>query len=137
MEDHELGAAIQEALQGSATACEKLSGFTLEAANLLRAGEVKEGNELLAQILGDLGTLVGLLADVEASGKLADETREKKIREVAEECREMLDQLKTVQEAQESQDWVYLADVLEYELAERVGAWDGFLRDLSGHIRTD
>ena len=43
----------------------------------------------------------------------------------------MADLLNMAVNAQQSQDWVFLADILEYEFSQKLGSWDGLFRGLS------
>jgi hypothetical protein len=122
---------ILETLRGAAEACEALSGFTLEAAGHLRSGEIQEGNELLSGIVDDFSQLVGLLMDVRQFDAFGDEGEHKATENLETETQAMADLLKMAVEAQESQDWVFLADILEYEFPERLEAWNGMFTGLS------
>lgn len=123
---------IYEALRGAAEACTTLSGFILQAANHLRSGEIREGNELLSQVLDEFSQLVCLLADVRRCKALPVEGSRDSIDTLDRESREMADLLNMAVGAQENQDWVFLADILEYEFSQKLGSWDGLLKGLSG-----
>lgn len=131
MEPTELRDAIARALTGAAEACPVLSDFVCQAADRFRTGEVQEGNELLALILGDLSVLAGLLADVRHWAGAGGAGEAVPTESLEEESRQMLDRLRMLQEAQERDDWILLADILEYELSEKVTDWSGLFRDLS------
>ncbi len=131
MENHELDKSITSALEESGQACTKLSEFILEAAGHLRAGEIQEGNSLLAGILDDFSFLVTLIADVGQHGPFLNGLNNETSQRFETECTQMVDQLKMVLDAQEDQDWVFLADLLEYEFSEKVSSWSGFLDGLS------
>ena len=137
MDDNvELGDTIQEALKGAGEACKSLSGFILQAANHFRSGEIREGNELLAEVLDDFSQVASLLEDVPRCAVFVKERRERVIDDLERESREMADLLKMAVSAQESEDWVFLADVLEYEFADKLGSWDGLLSGLSRPVET-
>ncbi len=131
MDNVELRDTILEALPEAAEACTALSGFILQSANHLRSGEIQEGNELLSKVLDDFSVLVSFLEDVRRCEPFAEEGRKDSIETLDQESREMADLLKVAVGAQESEDWVYLADILEYEFSQKLGAWDGLLKGMS------
>lgn len=125
---------IYQALEGAAAACTTLSGFLLQAASHLRSGEIREGNELLCRVLDDFSQLVSLLADVRRCKALPGEEGRGSIDALDKESREMADLLNMAVGAQENQDWVFLADILEYEFSQKLGSWDGLFKELSGSV---
>jgi hypothetical protein len=131
MERQELRDTIARALTGAAEACPVLSNFVCQAADRFRTGEIREGNELLALILGDLSVLAGLLSDVKHWSERGGPDQTLPTESLEEESRQMLERLRMLQEAQERDDWILLADILEYELSEKVTDWSGLFRDLS------
>ena len=128
--NNELRATVLEALRGASEACEALSRYALEAADHLRSGEIREGNELLSGIVDDFSHLVGLLMDVSRIDGFGTEGEQKPDSPLGKESQAMTDLLNMAMEAQENQDWVFLADILEYELAEKLGAWNGLFAGL-------
>lgn len=131
----ELRQTILEALRSAAEACDALSRFTLEAAGHLRSGDIREGNELLSGIVNDFSQLVGLFIDVSQFEALGDEGAGSQPKgEVEEESQAMTHLMKMAVEAQENEDWVFLADILEYEFPERLQAWNGLFTGLSGSV---
>jgi hypothetical protein len=131
MEKHELTALIIEAMKGAAEACDVLSGFVLQAGNHLRAGEVQDGNKLLIKILDDFSQLISFLSDVSHCKDFTDKLDPNQVRAMEKEFWQVSEVLSTAVEAQENQDWVFLADLLEYEFSEKVGSWNGFFSGLS------
>lgn len=134
MDPRELRDTIARALTGAAEACPALSNFVCEAADRFRTGEIREGNELLALILSDLSVLAGLLSDVRHWAGAGGKGEALPTESLEEESRQMLDRLRMLQEAQERDDWILLADILEYELSEKVTDWSGLFRDLSSPL---
>jgi hypothetical protein len=127
METAELRETILRALGEAAGACGALSGFTLEAANHLRAGEIREGNQKLSEILADLSDLTGLFSDVRRADVLQDNPTKERLDTLEEQSEELAELLKMALGAQERRDWVFLADILEYEFSEMLGSWNGLL----------
>jgi hypothetical protein len=127
----ELRDTVQEALKGAGEACKSLSGFTLQAANHLRSGEIQEGNQLLAEVLDDFSQVASLMEDVPRCAAFMKEGGQREFDDLERESREMTDLLKMAVTAQESEDWIFLADILEYEFAQKLGSWDGLLSGLS------
>ena len=130
-ENVDLRNTILRALEGAAEACTSLSGFILQAAGHLRSGEIREGNALLSSVLDDFAQLVSLLTDVRQCGVLAGEDEQARTEDLDRESQEMVDLLNMAVDAQQSQDWVFLADILEYEFSQKLGSWDGLFRGLS------
>jgi len=97
----------------------------------LRAGEIQEGNKLLGLILDDFSQLVDLLMDLRQVKDFSEEAGGEKITEMEIESLGMLQQLKMVLDAQENQDWVFLADLLEYEFADKLASWSSYFDKLS------
>lgn len=131
METRELNQNIRETLKGVGDACEALSGFIQQAANHLRAGEIREGNELLARVLEDFSQITSFLRDVGDCGTFKAEVPAKPFDELERESRQMVDLLNMAVEAQENRDWVFLADILEYEFSQKLGSWNGLMDGLS------
>ncbi len=131
MDDVKLRDTILKTLQEAAEACTTLSGFLLESAHHLRSGEIQEGNELLSKVLDDFAILVSFLEDVRRCRPFTEEGQQGSIEALDQESREMADLLKMAVGAQESEDWVHLADILEYEFSEKLGGWDGLLKGMS------
>lgn len=132
MDKTELHETILQALQGASEACTALAGFILEAANQMRSGEVREGNELLSRVLDDLSVLISFLEDVRRCNMFTEtQDGQESMDALDQESREMANLLKTALGAQEKEDWVYLADILEYEFSQKLGSWDGLLKGIS------
>jgi hypothetical protein len=127
----ELRDTILQALEGAAQACTALSGFILVAANNLRSGEIQEGNQLLVRVLDEFSQLTSFLQDVRCCKPFVEEGRQSSLDALDKESQEMADLLKMAVDAQEQEDWVYLADILEYEFSQKMGSWDGLLRGIS------
>ena len=131
MDNVELQDTILKALREAAEACTELAGFILQSADHLRSGEIREGNELLSKVLDDFSILVSFLEDVRRCTPFPEGGRNDSIDALDQESREMADLLKMAVGAQENEDWVYLADILEYEFSQKLGSWDGLLKGIS------
>jgi hypothetical protein len=131
MDNVALHDTILKALREAAEACTALAGFILQSADHLRSGEIRKGNELLSKVLDDFSLLVSFLEDVRRSSPLAEGQRNDSIDALDQESREMADLLNMAVGAQENEDWVYLADILEYEFSQKLGAWDGLLKGIA------
>ena len=131
MEDNELNQTILEALKGSSKACTDLNQFVFQAANHLRSGEIQEGNKLLGLILDEFSQLVDFLMDLRQVKDFSASAGGKNLAEMEKESLGMLEQLRMVLDAQENQDWVFLADLLEYEFADKLSSWSNFFNELT------
>jgi hypothetical protein len=131
----EIRDTVLAALRSASEACDELCRFTLEAAGRLRSGEIREGNELLSGIVNDFSQLVGLFVDVTQLEGIGAAGQEKAGADLEEESHATASLMRMAVEAQEKQDWVYLADILEYEFPERLQAWNGLFSGLSGSVQ--
>ncbi len=127
----ELKEKVLSALPGASEACTALADFVLQAAAHFRDGEVQKGSELFSEILDDFSRLLTFAGDIRQFDLLGRGGEEHEMGRLTTELETTLDLLKTAHEAQENQDWVYLADILEYEFSERLGAWSGLLHSLA------
>ncbi len=131
MDNEELHHTILKALREAAEACKALAGFILQSAEHLRSGEIREGNELLSKVLDDFSVLVSFLEDVRRCTRSPEADKNDSIVTLDQESREMADLLTMAVGAQENKDWVYLADILEYEFSQKLGSWDGLLKGMA------
>ncbi len=131
MDKVELHDTILKALREAAEACTALAGFILQSAEHLRSGEIQEGNELLSKVLDDFAVLVSFLEDVRRCTPFQEGGRNDSIDALDQESREMAGLLNMAVGAQENEDWVYLADILEYEFSQKLGSWDGLLKGMA------
>lgn len=131
MDNVELHDTILKALREAAEACTALAGFILQSADHLRSGEIREGNELLSKVLDDFSILVSFLEDVRRCTPFNEAKTNDSIDAFDQESREMANLLKMAVSAQENEDWVYLADILEYEFSQKMGSWDGLLKGMA------
>ncbi|MEW6441360.1 MAG: hypothetical protein AB1640_10545 [bacterium] len=132
MQDQELRSAILDASRQVGQAFESLSGFVLQSADYLRAGEIGQGNELLGRILGEFSEMTSFLVGVERSNILSGAEGRRWQEELETECSQMSELLKTALEAQQNNDWIYLADMLEYEIAQKLRSWKGMMEGVYG-----
>ncbi len=102
----------------------------LEGANELRVGKVREGMERLVDVLDGLEWLSTILEHLDYSGKGMEENA------LAMKKSELLSQIETqttaLHAAQEQQDWVGVADILEYEIQERFREGAEMFRQMKG-----
>ncbi len=131
METKEFHGTVSEALKGAEEACKELSQYVLQSGNYLRIGEIQKGNDLLVGILDDFSQLIYFLEDMSQCYDLEDSVRNGALDTIAKESSQTVELLNMAFEAQENQDWVFLADVLEYELSEKMGSWSNIFEGLS------
>ncbi len=131
MEANEFQSNVSEVLKGAEQACKELSQYVMQSGNHLRIGEIKKGNDLLVEILDDFAQLVSLLDDMGQCYDLADTVRNGALDNISKESSQTVELLNMAFEAQENQDWVFLADVLEYELSEKIDSWSDLFGGLS------
>ena len=116
-------AFLRECLLEAIPSLQDAADSVTELADAYRRGDLARGHEGLTQLSGDLGaltTLVGMLdgpigIDLAAlSGNTASP---------AEQMEELWKTLDAMVAAQASQDWVTVADVLEYDVEPAVRRW--------------
>jgi len=125
---------LKEGFIGTAEAFVALSGFVLQAGDHLRSGEIREGNELLSRVAADLQVLSGFLADAGRLQAFTDVLGDEQVQDLGSEYREMVDLLTSAMEAQQTEDWIYLADILEYELNPKMTTWQSLFNDFSERL---
>ncbi len=131
----ELRGVLTQAMSGTAEAFESLSGFVLQAGDHLRSGQIREGNELLGRITEDLHVLSGFLADAGQLPEFTDRLGDQRVKDLAREYEDMVELLRGAMDAQRTEDWVYLADILEYELNPKMTAWQSLFQDFSERLQ--
>jgi hypothetical protein len=131
MQDCELLTTIHRASKDAGEAFGALSHFVVKASDHLRAGEIAEGNGLLARVLDDFSHLACFLSDVTRSSAFRAGRGQEEINEIEKESLQMGELLRTASEALENRDWIFLADLLEYEFSQKLGSWQGLVTGLS------
>ena len=131
MEDRELLNTIQRASMDAGEAFEALSKFAHRASDHLRAGQIVEGNGLLARILDDFSQLAGFVSDVTQSKPFREGKGQEEVKALEKESTQMAELLQTASDALENSDWIFLADLLEYEFSQKLGSWKGLMTGLS------
>jgi len=94
-----------------------LEELAVEVASDLRIGKVKEGMDSYLEFVDGIEWLVTMLksADLAFASNMAESSLESDRQSLVQRLGEQMSQ---VQIAQEAQDWVGLADILEYEFPE-------------------
>ncbi len=105
-----------------------LEELAVEVASELRIGKVKEGMEGYLEFVDGIEWLVTMLknADLAFASNMAESSLESDRQSLVQRLGEQMNQAQMVQEAQ---DWVGLADILEYEFPE-------ILQDSKGLIKS-
>ena len=105
---------LQEAVQDGPEILLHLETKALEGANELRVGKVREAMERLVDVLDGLEWLTTILQHMEHAGK---GLQENSLEQRRQDLIHRLDtQATSLHAAQEQQDWVGVADILEYEI---------------------
>lgn len=105
-------------LESSRDYCERLRSAIDRIVDGLRAGRVEEANRLYCDAIDGLGLLVFAVTAA------ARELGESGLPLVGMDSA-VIPSLEQLVEAQEVQDWVRVADTLEYELSPAIGEWRG------------
>ncbi|MBI5816213.1 MAG: hypothetical protein HZB29_11465 [Nitrospinae bacterium] len=98
-----------------------------KAADVLRLGSAEEGNAMLVKILDGITAFTDLIETAKsvARNDLGNLSSKGQTFTGLEE--RLLSMLKKVMDAQESSDWVMVADLLEYEIAPALDDWRNIL----------
>lgn len=106
-----------------------LEELAVEVASDLRIGKVKEGMDSYLEFVDGIEWLVTMLksADLAFASNMAESSLEGDRQNLVQRLGEQMNQ---VQIAQEAQDWVGLADILEYEFPEILQDSRGFIKSI-------
>jgi len=106
-----------------------LEELAVEVASELRIGKVKEGMDSYLEFVDGIEWLVTMLksADLAFASNMAESSLENDRQGLVQRLGEQMNQ---VQIAQEAQDWVGLADILEYEFPEILQDSRGFIKSI-------
>jgi len=101
----------------------QLSPGLCEVADTLRAGNVEQANTLLVQALDGLVLFTELIGTIKNLSGFDDSSIEIEGETLSSLEERLTEILKNIQSGQESEDWVTVADLLEYELATILQEW--------------
>lgn len=106
-----------------------LEELAVEVSSDLRIGKVKEGMDSYLEFVDGIEWLVTMLksADLAFASNMAESSLESDRQSLVQRLGEQMNQ---VQIAQEAQDWVGLADILEYEFPEILQDSRGFIKSI-------
>lgn len=116
---------------------EYLEGFSTgveEVANQFRMGSPEEANRILVQAIEGVGAFIELLETVRlvTDSKISDLSYDNK--SLGEREQQLMDITKNMQASQEQEDWVTVADLLEYELGPLMADWKEMIPLLEGEV---
>ena len=120
---------IRAAFADGEEGLQHLEELALEIASDLRIGKVKDGMDSYLEFVDGIEWLVTMLknADLAFASNMAESSLESSRQSIVQRLSEQMSQ---IQSAQESQDWVGLADLLEYEYPEILQDSKNFIKDL-------
>lgn len=109
-----------------------------EVSNMLRTGGVEKANAMLVDALDGLTSFLELL---DISKKIMEEGASDKIVNADGESLNSVEIrftkiLKDIMDGQEAEDWVTVADLLEYELSPVIEEWRDFIPQMKGSIKS-
>lgn len=135
-------ALVSSTLFDAADALEQIKATQTAAARHMQTGATKEAMEAFASALsvweavrravGEGCALVG-----RTPGDLLGEEGEDEGRALAEASQALAENLTTLRDFTQAEDWSSAADVLEFDLAERADAWVDILRRLASGVRNE
>ena len=118
-------------LQNGATILESLLSALPAIIEIFRLGDETEANEHYLRFLDALHLLVGML---DHATKIMDIPLKQQIKEYGSldnRLRKLAEMVTQLLKIQQETDWIYLADILEYELTPELE----MLRDIMPHLR--
>jgi hypothetical protein len=120
---------LVEAIPSLGTAATEAEGL----AAIYRGEHVAPGHERLAALALELGALTSLIAALE--GPLEIDVRAIVVDGVSggQHLQTLISGLDALVDAQQSQDWLTVADVLEYDVAPAIAGWSALFSTLAGH----
>ncbi|MBU1109283.1 MAG: hypothetical protein KKB51_21570 [Candidatus Riflebacteria bacterium] len=120
---------IRDAFADGEDGLQHLEELALEIASDLRIGNIKEGMESYLEFVDGIEWLVTMLknADLAFASNMAESSMEGNRQSIVQR---LIEQMNQIQLAQESQDWVGLADLLEYEYPEILQDSKGFIKSI-------
>jgi hypothetical protein len=127
-------AFLRQCVIESVASLEVMAGVAKELGGLYRSSDVSEGHEGLAGLaleLGGLAALVGTLGGPLQIDLSSLAVNGRTVPQHVEGLGRILDSLVA---AQESEDWLTVADVLEYDLEPAVRGWKVVLETLAAHL---
>ncbi|NLF96931.1 MAG: hypothetical protein GX569_09355 [Candidatus Riflebacteria bacterium] len=120
---------VRAAFADGEAGLQHLEELAVEVASELRIGKVKEGMDSYLEFVDGIEWLVTMLknADLAFASNMAESSLESDRQSLVQRLGEQMSQ---VQIAQEAQDWVGLADILEYEFPEILQDSKGFIKSI-------
>ena len=116
-------ALIDDALAQGIISCHALATAARDARALFRAGDVAAASRALVEFGEGIRSLVVLVGAVAAACATAFDSIETKGRSVSDEVNDLIRQLEDVVAAQQADDWLTVADILEFEFESALAGW--------------
>jgi hypothetical protein len=116
-------ALIDDALAHGVISCQALATAARDARALFRAGDAAAACRTLVEFGEGIRSLVVLVGAVAAACGTAFDSAETKGRSVSDDVHALIRQLEDVVAAQQADDWLTVADILEYEFEAGLEGW--------------
>ncbi|SNB47024.1 hypothetical protein [Geobacter sp. DSM 9736] len=124
---------VDEVLKDAITHLTELRQATLETAKLFRTGHEQQAKDLYLQVVTGLDLLVATLDCIWKVLDLKSDAVLGGMKPLSLLVEEFNSHLNTIVTAQQKKDWVFLSDLLEYELADHLNCWDKVINNLAKH----
>jgi hypothetical protein len=121
---------LDQALAEGGRAATSLASAAGATAHAFRHESPAEANQRLALLGAGIRSLVALLAGFGAARGLNLDQVDWEGRPLSARVRDLIEQLEPVVEAQQAEDWLTVADVLEYEVQPALHAWRAIFEGL-------
>ena len=127
-------ALIDDALAHGVMSAHALAAAAKETTGMFRNGNVAAANQRLAEFGDGIRSLLVLVSAVSAACGATLDQLDVSGRTMSAEVNALVQQLETLVEAQQAQDWLTVADILEYEFEPALGTWRSMFEGL--RVRT-
>ena len=114
---------IDDALAHGVMSCHALATAARDARALFRAGDAAAASRALLEFGEGIRSLVVLVGAVAAACTTAFDSVDTKGRTVSDDVNDLIRQLEDVVSAQQADDWLTVADILEYEFEAALEGW--------------
>jgi hypothetical protein len=119
---------VKEAIADAGHYQSALQNAVLETAEMFRLQNLKDANSQLSEIFQGIKMFIALVKGLEIQGSVHAPMISGQVDKLVEE---MGPTLESLIESQNQQDWILVADILEFELASAINAFEPVIQDLA------
>ncbi len=123
-------------LQDIPAQVESITKGLMEAAELYRVADEQEANLNFIKIITSLRDFVNFVTQLKNANVIPWETLDIKGMDIDSYYNRLIKLIDEMLDVQEDEDWILLADLIEYELAPIMNKWKEFLMEAEKKIKT-